>query len=193
MPELPEVEITARRLDTALTGARGGVGAGAGDERDEDLRATARQSWSGARSPGCAGRQDAGGRVRRPGAADPPDVGRAAARLRQAGLAQRPGLAGAGATRGRARAAAARVRHQAARLGQAARDRGRRGGRSGRDARAGGLAAAANSRPSPRRSTSPGTCTRCSATSATSPASAAPGSTRSSGRRGSLPSSRAPS
>ena len=67
-----------------------------------------------------ADRQDAGGRVRRPGAADPPDVGRAAARLREAGLAERPRLAGAGPARGRARAAPARVRHQAARLGEAA-------------------------------------------------------------------------
>ena len=47
------------------------------------------------------------------------------------------------------------------------------------------------STPSPRRSTSRATCTRCCATSATSPASAAPGSTRSSGRRASPPSSRA--
>ena len=43
------------------------------------------------------------------------------------------------------------------------------------------------------RSTSPGTSTPCFATSATSPASAAPGSTRSSGRRGCRPSRRDPS
>ena len=40
---------------------------------------------------------------------------------------------------------------------------------------------------------SPATCTPCCATRKTSPASAAPGSTRSSGRRGSLPSRRGPS
>ena len=54
---------------------------------------------------------------------------------------QRPSLAGTDPARGRARAAAARVRHQAAGLGEAAGDRRRRRGRDGRLARAGSLAA----------------------------------------------------
>ena len=133
-------------------------------------------------SRGAAGRQDAGRRVRRPGAADPPDVGGPAAGLRQTGLAERPRLAGAGPARGRARAAPARVRHQAAGLGEAAAGRRRRRGRDGRDARARSLA------PPPLEEfaaaiASPATCTRCCATRKTSPGSAAPGSTRSSGRR----------
>ncbi len=71
-----------------------------------------------------------------PGAARPPDVGRAPAGLRQAGLAAGPRLAGAAAARRRPRAAAARVRDQAAGLGEAAGRRGGRRGRDGRDARA---------------------------------------------------------
>ena len=72
------------------------------------------------------------------------------------------------------------------------RGRGRQG-RDGRDARPRGLAGAAARRARRGRSTSRATSTRCCATSARSPASAAPGSTRSSGRRSSRPSRRAPS
>ena len=41
MPELPEVEITARLLDGALRGAHDRVGARAGDQRAEDVRPAA--------------------------------------------------------------------------------------------------------------------------------------------------------
>ena len=107
-----------------------------------------------------------------------------AAGVRQAGVPQGPRLPGADPARRRARAAPARVRDQAARLGEALPAGRRRGRRDGRDARAGGVAGAAAGGARRPRSTSRASCTRCCATSARSPASAAPGSTRSSGRRG---------
>ena len=121
-----------------------GVGAGAGHGHDEDVRPTAgRAGRARGRRRAPAG-QDVRGRAGRPGAADPPDVGGAAAGVGQARVAARPRVAAAGAPGRRPRAAPARVRHPAARVGQAAarRRRGvRRGGgqaRPGRVARAGG-------------------------------------------------------
>ena len=125
MPELPEVEITARRLDAALRGAEVESALAPGmvalKTFDPPLEALAGRRIAGVRRVGkmpvveFAGPDDDPHR-----AARPPDVGRAAPGLRQAGLAARPRLAGAGPARRRPRAAPARVRHQAARLGEAA-------------------------------------------------------------------------
>ena len=191
MPELPEVEITARRLTRGLVGRAHRVGAGARDQRAQDVRPAARR----ARRPRARGRpadrQDAGARGGRPDAAHPPDVGRPAAALRHARLAPRPRVAGARAARGRPRAAPAGVRDAAAGLGEAAalgRGRRRRRGRRPRPRRVPGAAAPRSSRGC---STSPATSTRCCATSARSPASAARGSTSCSGPPGCRPSRRA--
>src|SRR4028118_2384295 len=98
MPELPEVEIAARRLDAALRGATvesalapgmngmktfepprtelarregtggagggaarsdGGIGSGAGNERDEDVRAAAERAGRARGDRGAARREDA--------------------------------------------------------------------------------------------------------------------------------------
>ncbi len=143
MPELPEVEIVARRLDAALTGAdvESALAPGMNVMKtfEPPLEALAGREPTGVRRVGKMPVVEFG----RPVAAGPPDVGGPAARLRQAGLAQGPRLAGADPARGRARAAPARVRHQAARLGEAAGERGGRRGRDGRDAGAGSLAPAA--------------------------------------------------
>ena len=81
-------------------------------------------------------------------AADPPHERRAPAALRQARRPARPHVAAAHPDRRRARAAAARVRHQAGGVGEApGRRRGRRGG-GHREARAGGVAGPAR-RPAP--------------------------------------------
>ena len=81
MPELPEVEITARLLDRALCGARDRVGAGAGHQRAEDVRPAAERARGRAHRRRAPPRQAADRRRRRggAGAADPPDVGRAPA------------------------------------------------------------------------------------------------------------------
>ena len=82
MPELPEVEIAARRLTRAAAGATRRVGHGAGHGHDEDA-STRRLT----RSPGptLAGgppaRQAVPGRLRRADAAGAPDVGRPAAAM----------------------------------------------------------------------------------------------------------------
>ena len=140
MPELPEVEIVARRLDTALAGA--GVesalapGMNVMKTFEPPLEALVGREVSGVRRVGKMPVVEFGdlallihlmsaGRLRR---------------LRQTGLAERPRLAGAGPARGRPRAAAARVRDQAAGLGEAAAGRRGRRGRDGRDARPRSLA-----------------------------------------------------
>src|SRR4029077_3146744 len=51
-----------------------GIGVGAGDECDEDLRAAPGCAGGTGGDGGTAGREDAGGEVRGPGAAGPPDV-----------------------------------------------------------------------------------------------------------------------
>ena len=196
MPELPEVEITARRLDDGAGGRRGRVGAGARDGRAEERHAAARGDRRARGQPASAGSGrcrsiELGAEDERLALLDPPDVGGTAAALRQARVDEGSPLAHPDPDRRRPRAAAARVRDQAARLGQADGRRRRRRRRDGRDARPRGVAGAAASRSSPSCSTSRGTCIRCSATSARSPGSAAPGSTRSSGRRASPRSRRA--
>ena len=139
----PRSRSPSRRLDAALAGAtvESALAPGMNVMKtfDPPLEALAGRELTG----GAADRQDAGGRVRRPGAADPPDVGRAAALASTSGPRQRPRLAGAGPARGRPRAAPARVRDEAAGLGEAAAERRRRRGRGGRPARPGSLAGAA--------------------------------------------------
>ena len=77
MPELPEVEITARRLSRGLEGAEVESALAAGVATLKTFEPSL-DSITGARIEG----------VWRPAdAADPPDVGRAPAALRQAGLA----------------------------------------------------------------------------------------------------------
>ena len=51
MPELPEVEVTARLLDAAVAGARGRVGAHAGRQRAQDVRPAAARARRQPRSP----------------------------------------------------------------------------------------------------------------------------------------------
>ena len=76
---------------------------------------------AGRHAPGGAPARQAVPRgLRRPDAAGAPDVGRPAAALGHAGVAARPAVAPAGAPGRRPRAAAARVRHPSARLGEAA-------------------------------------------------------------------------
>ena len=191
MPELPEVEITARRLTRGLSGARIesvlAPGINALKTFDPPLDALVGREPDGVRRIGKMLARRGG----RPDAPDPPDVGRPAAALRLARFAARPCLARARAARGRPRAAPARVRHAAARLGQAAAiGRGRRRRRGRR------RSAPTPSRRRPPRSsracsTSPATSTRCCATSARSPASGARGSTSCSGPPGCRPSRRA--
>ena len=186
MPELPEVEITARRLDEALAGATIESARRAGHQRAEDVRPAAAGARRAARSRACGGigKHLAIDVERRPRAARAPHERRAPAALRQARRAARPHVAAARPDRRRARAAPARVRHQAGGVGEAA--RGRRAWAPRRS----------SPRSAPRRGpTRPRTCaallegaarrcTRCCATSASSPASAARGSTRSCGPRG---------
>ena len=57
MPELPEVEITARRLDAALGRGINRVGGGAGHQHPEELRAAARRAGRPRRSRGSAAGQ----------------------------------------------------------------------------------------------------------------------------------------
>ena len=139
MPELPEVEITARRLGASLAGAEVESALAPGMVALKSHRPAARRP-RGRRDLRCAAnREDARGRLRPRGGAlgagmrrlrgtavhaRPSDVGRPPAAVRQARLASRPHLASAGPARRRTRAAPARVRHQAARLGEAA-SRGR--------------------------------------------------------------------
>src|SRR5436305_8161270 len=75
--------------------SEGGIGTGTGNERDEDLRPAAGNTGGSRGHRGQAGGKDAGGRVRRPRATDPPDVSGPPAPLRQTGLAERPRVAGA--------------------------------------------------------------------------------------------------
>ena len=121
MPELPEVEITARRLSRARRGRDDRVRARAGHGHDEDLRPAARRARRARRSSG----------VRRVGKMLAVETGElvvlvhlmSAGRLQlwdDARLAARPRLAAADPARRRPRAATARVRHPAARLGEAA-------------------------------------------------------------------------
>ena len=164
MPELPEVEITARLIGAALAGARVESALAPGHQRAEDLRPAAE------RDRGPADRRDPPARQAVPGRArgradddDAPDVRGAAAAVRHPRVAARPDLEAARSPRRRARAAAARVRHQAARLGEAAAlRRGRRGG-DDRRARTRGVARSAAVRGAARSSRA--RCTRCCATS----------------------------
>ena len=124
MPELPEVEITARRLDAALAGAEVESALAPGMNVMKTLRPAAR----------CAGRREVERRRGGSGRCRWSSSGRRRAlalliHLMSAGRLQvfdkraslkRPPLAGADPARRRARAAAARVRDQAAGLGEAA-------------------------------------------------------------------------
>ena len=96
------------------------------------------------RAPAASGRCRSSSSRRR--AARPPrapDVGRAPPALRQARVASRQGLAGPDPARRRPRAAPARVRDEAAGLGEAPARGRRRRGRDGRDAGPRGMAGAA--------------------------------------------------
>ena len=190
MPELPEVEITARLLDRALRGAHDRVGARAGDQRAEDVRPAA----GGARRA-----RDRRGAPRGKHLIIDFATARVARRwllihLMSAGRLQlfdkRAGprdrtsrLLVRLACRGRrARAAPARVRLQAGRLGQAAARRRARGRRGAGQARSGGLA-----RPGPARAEGAARRAAPAASAAARPArdrraSGARGSTRSCGR-----------
>ena len=147
MPELPEVEITARRLDAALAGAEVestlAPGMVAVKTVDPPLSALEGRSVAGVRRIGKMPVVRFEGDGEPLELLDPPDVGRAAAALRQARLAEGPALAGADPARRRARAAVAGVRDQAARLGEAASRRPGSRGRDGRHARSRGVAGAA--------------------------------------------------
>ena len=186
MPELPEVEITARRLDAALRGAAVESALAPGMVALKSVKPPL-EALAGPRSPPS----------RRVGE----DAGDRASRARPERLALLIHMMSAGRLQlfdkraslrdkrsrilirieGRPRAAAARVRHQAAGLGQADGDRRLARGGDGRDARPGGLAGAERRGAGRDRSTSRAICIRCSATSGRSPGSAAPGWTRSSG------------
>ena len=123
VPELPEVEITARRLDAALRGAGIASAARAGHQRAEDVRSPARLARRSLDRRRAAARQAPRRRRHRgPVAAPAPDVGRAPAAVRQAGRPARPHLARARPPGRRARAAPARVRHPPGGLGEAAAD-----------------------------------------------------------------------
>ena len=97
MPELPEVEITARRLNTALAGARSNRPLAPGMNVMKTFEPALDELAGREVSRGATDREDAGCRVRGSGSADPSDVRGAAAALRQARLGQRPGLPRAGA------------------------------------------------------------------------------------------------
>ena len=191
-PRSPRSRSPRGRLDSALRGAavESALAPGMNVMKTFEPPLEALGGTRGDRRP--PDREDARGRARRAVAADPPDVGRAPAGLRQAGLPARSRLAVAGPARRRARVEAARVRDPAAGLGEAA------GGRSGcRERRDGGDAGAGGLAPSPaRRVRGVDRPAAPSAPAAARPAddrrrSAAPGSTRSSGRPGSRPSARA--
>ena len=147
--------------------SRDRIGADTGDGRGQERDAADhgdRRLWLRRRA---ADRQDVRrGPQRRALAADPPDVGGASAGLRQASLAQGPSFADPDPARRWPRAAPARVRHEAARLGQADGDIRGRSRRDGRDARPRGLAGAALGGAGARRSPCRVTCIRCFATSA---------------------------
>ena len=193
MPELPEVEITVRRLDAALAGAtvESALAPGMNVMKtfEPPLDALAGRELTAVRRIGKLPVVEFGdlallihlmsaGRLRAyDKRASPKDRasrvlvrledGREL-RLREFGTKQRAW----------------------AKLLPAERGRRGRGGRHGSGPKPGRRRP---SRSSPRRSTSRATCTPCSATRATSPGSGAPGSTRSSGRRASRRSRRAPS
>ncbi len=101
MPELPEVEITARLLDARSAGAQIesalAPGINALKTFDPPLSALEGERDRGgapARQAPDRGRRD-GAELRPAGAADPPDVGRAPAAVRQARRAARSHLAAA--------------------------------------------------------------------------------------------------
>ena len=195
MPELPEVEITARLLDRALAGAEIesalAPGINALKTFDPPLSVLAGQKITGV---GRRGKQFV---VKIDGPAEPlvllihlMSAGRLQLYDKRAGprdrtsrllvrIADRP------------RAAPARVRLQAGRLGEAAARRGARRGPGARDARPRSVAGPAG-RSGRGARTRRVRCTRSCATSARSPGSAARGSTRSSGRRSSRRTSAAP-
>ena len=198
MPELPEVEITARRLDARRSRApRSSRRWPPAMDDAEDLRAAAWMRWPARGSTASGGsarcsRSSSPQRTARPAhPADPPDVGRAAAASSTSGPR----------CKDRARGSWSGSRTGAS-CGCASSAPSSRPGRSccRRDAVAEDEMVATlgpDAWPAPpleelRRGGRPAAAppSRCSATSATSPASAAPGSTRSSGRRGSRPSSK---
>ena len=164
VPELPEVEITARRLDAALRGAHVesalAPGVNALKTFDPPLHALEGRAIRGRGGGGKLFVIDFAGDlsllVHLMSAGPPPA-------LRQARGPARPHLAPARPPRGRARAAPARVRHQAGGVGEGAPD-----GR-GRDRRgAGGPRARGVARPAAVRGAAaraPGRCTGCCATS----------------------------
>ena len=105
----------AREIESALA-----PGINALKTFDPPLSALAGQKIDGRRPAGQAADREDRRAGRAAGAADPPDVRRAPAAVRQARRPARPHLAAARADRRRARAAPARVRLQAGRLGEAA-------------------------------------------------------------------------
>ena len=199
MPELPEVEITARRLSTALEDGEVESALATGVATLKTFEPSL-DALAGARIEGVrrVGKMLAVDFDSSPADGDDPltllihlmSAGRLQLFDKRASLRDRRSRI-LRPDRRRARAAAARVRHQAVGVGEAA--AARRGGRrrAGGDTRTRRLAGAVRGGARASGSTSRATFTHCSATSGTSPGSAAPGSTRSSGRPGSHPSRRA--
>ncbi len=143
---------------------------------------------------GAADRQDAGRRVRGAGAADPPDVGRAAARLRQTRLAERPRLAGPDPARRTGASCACASSGPSSGPGRSCCRRDAvEEDETVATARARSLAGARRWRSFAALIDQPRHLHPLLRHQRTSPGSAAPGSTRSSGRRASRRSRRAPS
>ena len=195
MPELPEVEIAARRIGAALEGAEVESAASPGmvalKTFDPPLSALDGMTVEGT---GRVGKMPI---VHFTGGDEPLDLlvhlmsaGRLQVFDKRASMKDRASRVLIRLADGRELRLREFGTKQRAWVEAAARGRGRRG-RDGRHARARGMACALRSTSSPPPSTSPATSTRCCATSARSPASAAAGSTRSSGRRSSRPSRRA--
>ena len=197
MPELPEVEITARRIGSALEGAEVESALAPGmvalKTFDPPLSALTGMKVIG-HDPL---RQDARRPVRgrRRGAARPPrppDVGGAPSGLRQARIASRqaPRASSSASPTAASCGCASSARSSAPGRSCCARARSRTTRWSRRSApRRGPPRPCPSSR---RRSTSRGSSTRSCATSARSPGSGASGPTRSCGRPSSRPSSAAP-
>ena len=163
MPELPEMEITARRLERVAGRRDDRDRGGAGHQRAEDVRPAAERSRGREDRGRAAAREAADARRRRPDAAHAPDERGAAAAVPQARDDEGPHDArGPAAVRG-PRAAAARVRDQAARVGEAAAAGG--GRRPTRRSRTSGRRRGPTRPTSSRCSTRSGRCTRCCATS----------------------------
>ena len=169
VPELPEMEITARRLDSVLPGERLESAMTPGlnvlKTFDPPLHAIDGGTFTGVKRRGkllfielaTPGRRAAD-------AAHPPDERGAAAAVRQARLDARPHVARAAAHERGPRAAPARVRHQAGGVGQAPAPGGAGGG--GRAARRWGRRRGRSRRRTSASCSPPrGRCTRCCATS----------------------------